>query len=274
MLDHLIEFFARTHLVALHFPIALLIVAATIELFRALTPKLQRDGVAKPFQPSPTATTLFLFGLLACAYTVLSGLVFGYSDGEKVDLHRILGIVTGVLVLLAAFALLAARKPTPGASAKVYLVLLCLSALSVGLTGHFGGDLTHGKGFITRPLVQIFQPQAQPAPLATLNPADLGISQASLDMYLETIQPIFDQLCIECHGEEDAEDDIRLDSIVFVLDPVADMIRRDDPDASELIYRIDLPPGDPDIMPPEDDGEPLNPDQINAIRNWIKSLSE
>ena len=30
----------------------------------------------------------------------------------------------------------------------------------------------------------------------------------------------------------------------------------------------------PDIMPPEDDAEPLNPDQFNAIRNWIKSLQQ
>lgn len=30
----------------------------------------------------------------------------------------------------------------------------------------------------------------------------------------------------------------------------------------------------PDIMPPEDDAEPLNPDQINAIRNSIESLQQ
>lgn len=270
MLDHLIEFFARTHLVVLHFPIALLIVAATVELFRALNLK----RTATHYTPGPAATTMFAFAFLGCAYTVLSGLVFGFSDGEKVDLHRILGVISAVLVLLAAFALLKAHRPAPGSAARIYLTLLSLSALTVALTAHFGGDLTHGKGFITRPLLQIFEPQTAPEPVATLNPVDFGISQAALDTYLSTIQPIFDQSCIECHGPDKAENDVRLDALEHVLDPALDILVPGDPDASEIIYLIDLPAGDPDIMPPEDEAEPLTSDQIEAIRSWIASLSE
>ncbi len=269
MLDHLIEFFARTHLVVLHFPIALLIVAATVELFRALNLK----RTASRYTPGPAATTMFVFAFLGCAYTVLSGLVFGFSDGEKVDLHRILGIITAVLVLLTAFALLKVHRPAPGSATRIYLALLCLSALAVGLTGHFGGDLTHGQGYITRPLTQIFEPQTPPPPTATLNPADFGISQAALDTYLSTIQPIFDQSCIECHGADKAENDVRLDALEYLLDPNLEILVRGDANASELIYLIDLPAGDPDIMPPEDEGKPLKPEQIEAIRNWIASLA-
>jgi mono/diheme cytochrome c family protein/uncharacterized membrane protein len=279
MLEHLTEFFARTHLVVLHFPIALLIVAAAVELLRALNLK----RTATHYTPGAAGTTMFAFALVACTYTVLSGLVLGFNDTEKVDLHRILGIITAVLVLLTAGALLAARKPAPrnemgnatSKAPKAYLALLCLSALAVGLTGHFGGELTHGQGYITRPLTQIFEPQTPPPPpaIATLNPADLGISQAALDTYLDTIQPIFDQSCIECHGPDKAENDVRLDALEYVLDPALDIIDRTNPSASELLYLIELPAGDPDIMPPEDDADPLNPDQIEAIRTWIESLA-
>ncbi len=277
MLEHLTEFFARTHLVVLHFPIALLIVAAAVELLRALNLK----RTATHYTPGAAGTTMFAFALVACTYTVLSGLVLGFNDTEKVDLHRILGIITAVLVLLTAGALLAARKPAPrnemgnatSKAPKAYLALLCLSALAVGLTGHFGGELTHGQGYITRPLTQIFEPQTPPPPTPTLNPADFGISQAALDTYLSTIQPIFDQSCIECHGADKAENDVRLDALEYLLDPNLEILVRGDANASELIYLIDLPAGDPDIMPPEDEGKPLNPEQIEAIRNWIASLA-
>lgn len=270
MLDHLIEFFGRTHLVVLHFPIALIIVAAMIELSHALMPRIRRDPMAAPYTPGPLATPMFGIALLATLVSVGTGLVFGFSDGEKVDLHRILGIVSAVLVLLAGFALLFARKPGPGIWARVYLGLLSVSAICVGITGHLGGELTHGKGFITRPLTQMFTGQREP--VATLDAAAFGISQTSLDTYLDTIQPIFDAHCIECHDADDAEDDIRLDALEFVLDPDLDMLQRGDADASELVYRVELPHGDPDLMPPPDDGEPLESVQIEAIRAWIESL--
>jgi hypothetical protein len=47
---------------------------------------------------------------------------------------------------------------------------------------------------------------------------------------------------------------------------------RGDPDASELNYLIELPAGDPDIMPPEDHADPLTPDQTQLIRDWVESL--
>ena len=41
---------------------------------------------------------------------------------------------------------------------------------------------------------------------------------------------------------------------------------------SDLLYYIELPAGDPDIMPPEEHADPLSVDQIETIRAWIQSL--
>ncbi|MCA9274979.1 MAG: hypothetical protein KDA29_03040 [Phycisphaerales bacterium] len=274
MLEHLTEFIGRTHLVVLHFPIALLIVAALIELSRALTPRIQRRA-AEPFRPGITAITLVAIALLSTAYAVVSGLILGFDEPAKVDLHRIFGIATGVLVLALCVSMLAALRATSRTPALIYLALLGISAVVVGYTGHLGGNLTHGTGFITRPLAHIFNREpaaADPIPIATLNPADFALSQAQLDTYLDTIQPIFDNHCIECHGAEKAENDVRLDAIEYVLDPTLEILVHGDADASEIVYLIELPTGDPDIMPPEDDADPLNPDQIEAIRAWVESL--
>ena len=274
MLEHLTEFIGRTHLVVLHFPIALLIVAALIEMSRALTPRIQRRA-AEPFRPGITAITLVAIALLSTAYAVVSGLILGFDEPAKVDLHRIFGIATGVLVLALCVSMLAALRATSRTPALIYLALLGISAVVVGYTGHLGGNLTHGTGFITRPLAHIFNREpaaADPIPIATLNPADFALSQAQLDTYLDTIQPIFDNHCIECHGAEKAENDVRLDAIEYVLDPTLEILVHGDADASEIVYLIELPTGDPDIMPPEDDADPLNPDQIEAIRAWVESL--
>lgn len=274
MLEHLAEFLGRTHLVLLHFPIALLIVAAFVEVSCALRPRLQRRAAAPPYAPSAAGAIMFAFALLATAASVITGLILGFDAPEKVDLHRILGIVTAVLVLLTATALLAARRTNPGGAPRLYLALLVISAAAVGLTGHLGGDLTHGKGFLTRPLLAIFQPPTTPTPTAAIDPAAHGLTQAQLDVYLQQIQPILDASCIECHGQEEAENDVRLDAIEHVLDPDLSIIARGDPLASDLVYLIELPADDPDVMPPQDHADPLSAQQINAIRAWVESLSE
>jgi len=272
MFEHILEFLGRTHLVMLHFPIALIIVAAVIDATRLCASWRSSQAPATTFRPSTTASLLVAFAVVTTIYTTTAGLILGFSDGEQVDLHRITGIVSTVLVLFTGLTLLLSLRPTARTAPKFYLPLLCISAVSVGFTGHLGGELVHGEGYITHPLTHILEPETQPTPVATLDPAAFGITQASLDMYLETIQPIFDQSCIECHGAEEAEEDVRLDALEYVLDPDLDIIERGDPDASELVYLIELPAGDPDIMPPEDESEPLTPDQIDAVRAWVESL--
>lgn len=270
MLGNLIEFIGRTHLVVLHFPIALIITAAAIELWVFAKPKIQRASGSVAYRPSAIATPMFLLALLATAVSLITGLIFGFDDGERVDLHRIVGIVSAVLVLCTAVALLAARNPGSNGAARVYLALLALSALAVGFAAHLGGELTHGKGFITRPLTQGLVATAEPQ--SQLDPAAFGISSESLSIYTATIQPIFDAHCIDCHAADDPEDDVRLDALEFVLDPDLEIVLRGDPDGSEIVYLIDLPAGDPDIMPPSDHSDPLDRDQIEAIRNWIEML--
>jgi uncharacterized membrane protein len=270
MLGNLIEFIGRTHLVVLHFPIALIITLALIELWALAKPRIQRTAERGALRPSVIAMPIFLLAFLATAVTLITGLIFGFDDGERVDLHRIVGIVSAALVLLTGAAMLFARRPGADGAAKLYLALLTISAIAVGFAGHLGGELTHGKGFITRPLTQ--GSAATTTPIAQLDPAAFGISAESLATYTSTIQPIFDAHCIDCHAQEDPEDDVRLDALEFVLDPELDIVRRGDPDSSELVYLIDLPAGDPDIMPPSDHSEPLSREQIESITSWIELL--
>ncbi len=262
MLNHLIEFIARTHLVVLHFPIALITIGAVIESARLLHCKLTRRSIPDHFRPSPSAS-----------------IILGFDETTAVDLHRILGIVSGVLILVTSIALLIALKKATHKPALVYLVLLCISALAVSITGHLGGTLTHGEGFLTDPLKQIFnaptiiQSDQLTDQQANTQAQEFNISPAALETYNTIIQPLFDYSCIKCHGPKKQKGDIRLDTLAHTLDEDFAMIERGDPDASEIVYRITLPQSDEDAMPPLKKSHPLTESQIESIQTWIASLA-
>ena len=279
MLSNLIEFIARTHLVVLHFPIALIISAAIVDSFRLLYTKLSSRSTAESFRPGDTATVMFAFAFASTTVAITTGLVLGFDYGNSADLHRILGVVSGVLILFTAIALVIARKKTSSKAALVYFGFLCVSALAVSFTGHLGGNLTHGEGFLTDPIKQIFNPQSttEPDPLnqeqLTQQAQEFNISLAASETYSTVIQPLLDYSCIKCHGQKKQKGDVRLDTLAFTLDEDSAMIERGDPDASEIIYRIELPTIDEDAMPPLNKSHPFTPSQIESIRDWITSLT-
>ncbi|MBO6513240.1 MAG: hypothetical protein JJ974_04670 [Phycisphaerales bacterium] len=264
MIEHLIEFIGRTHLVVLHFPIALIVVAAVVELWRKFAIK------DRAYAPSAAGSLMFLFALLGTVVSVVTGLVLGFDGGQRVDLHRILGIVSGALMVVTWFVWISAMRPE-SKSGTAYLVMLCMSALSIGAAGHFGGELTHGEGFLTKPLKEMVGMEEDQL---ALDAEALGVSRASAEVFELKVLPIMNRACVECHGPDEAEDDIRLDTLAYVLDRRVQTVRRGDPDDSELVYRIELPHDDPDIMPPEGDGEPLTQAEIDVVRDWIASLGE
>ncbi len=104
-------------------------------------------------------------------------------------------------------------------------------------------------------------------PTVAGDPGDNGVS------FRREILPLLSDRCFACHGPDEAarEADLRLDRRA---DATADhdgttAVMPGNPDESELIARIAT--DDPDsIMPPPDSGkQPLTPDQVTRIRQWI-----
>ena len=87
--------------------------------------------------------------------------------------------------------------------------------------------------------------------------------------FVRDIQPIFAEKCLLCHGADEQEAGLRLDSFkaaTAVLESDERAVVPGDVDASELIRRITSEDKD-ERMPPE--GEPLTKDQIDKLREWI-----
>ena len=101
-----------------------------------------------------------------------------------------------------------------------------------------------------------------------------GVSVAAEDdadvvSFVRDIQPIFAEKCLLCHGADDQEAGLRLDSFeaaTATLESDERAIVPGDVDASELIRRITTDEED-ERMPPE--GDPLSKEQIEKLRDWI-----
>jgi len=87
--------------------------------------------------------------------------------------------------------------------------------------------------------------------------------------FAKDIQPILQQNCVKCHGEEKQKGKLRLDGKDAALKggKGGPALVAGNADKSEIVRRISLPKSDDDFMPSE--GEPLSKAQIDLIREWI-----
>ncbi len=92
---------------------------------------------------------------------------------------------------------------------------------------------------------------------------------AAVDFEKE-IKPIIEAACLSCHCEENAEADLRLDTLEAALakGERGPAITPRDPNNSSFYTRMVLPADHEQIMPP--DGPPLDQSQTSRVRKWIE----
>jgi uncharacterized membrane protein len=261
------RFLGRLHPLVVHFPIALLAAAVLFEVGAIVVFK-QRT------KPSGPGIACVLVGTLGAAAAAWFGWInadiepHGRGVADLVEVHRWLGIAT---VALAGVALIAAAIGATGRArgmTAAYRVALVLAAGVVSVAGHWGGSIVYGEDYLTevlfpRPSDGVSEAAAQ---VAVVDGSTLTVDFAT------QIAPIFADHCIDCHGPDKGKGNLRLHAREYVFDRrEADeqLIIPGDSLASELYFRISLPPDDEDAMPPEGKAEPLAPEQIALIAKWI-----
>ncbi len=135
--------FKRSHPAFVHFPIALLIAAATAEV---LSLRWQRRGLRAA---SAWCTILAALGALPAA---VSGWFLAASHNQTtiaLDVHRWLGVATAVSACLSVVLLIGAvRSDYPVTARRYYLVSLIGGAFLAGIAGHFGAILVYGAEYL------------------------------------------------------------------------------------------------------------------------------
>lgn len=285
-LDRLIQFGGRLHPMLVHFPIALIVVAGVIELIR----------IRKP--PTPGADPVFyclLFGALGAIVSAATGWVLAEdfsSESRTLFFHRWLGVGVAGLASVTWFLSLLARSGERGWARATYRLGLALSIVLVSIGGHLGGVLVHGENYLwevferpekksepTTPEVGTTdESSGDPArettddPSVTPSPPELGPEDLKRAFFVTQVWPIFESQCVECHGPTKSKGRLRLDreDSLFPDNPRRQKVVRGKPDDSDLYHVITYDADDPDRMPPPEEGPPLTPEQVEAIRIWIE----
>ena len=240
------QFLGRFHPLIVHLPIGFLIIAYIMEMVGHFdSGKNRHFRQAVPF----ILVAGFICGVLAAITGFLLSRGGGY-ELEAVSSHQWSGISTALLTLIT-FIL---RQK------KTYLPLFTITVISVFVSGHLGGELTHGKGFITQGLVE------------KGNKSEEKIYMAEMAVYPDVISPILEANCQSCHNEAKANNQLNLQNYDAILKGGISglVVEAGNASTSAIIRRVSLPEDDDDAMPPEGKKR-LDPDEIELLKIWINS---
>jgi mono/diheme cytochrome c family protein/uncharacterized membrane protein len=270
------QFVGRFHPLAVHLPIALVLLVALIEcagLFRVGKSVHASAGFVLALATASALAAAFLGWML--------GRSGGY-EGALVSRH-----MWGGVSLAAALVLCCAVRTW---DTKLYGVTLLGTVCLMAWTSDQGGKLTHGEGFLTEHMPESLRSLLGVAPVAKKHvaansaipvaPASTNLSTAnvsapapaSVAFFVSRVEPIFDDKCVQCHGPEKKKGKLRLDTFDYVMQGGKDgaVVKSGDPKSSELYRRIMLPRDSKDAMPAE--GKPgLTDAELKVIEFWIAS---
>jgi Planctomycete cytochrome C len=253
---HFIYFLGRFHVLAVHLPITLVLVVAALEW-------MTRKGRRPDLQPA--------LGLAwaATAITAIGTVILGYMHyaeggfhGAIVEAHRALGTSIAVVSLVGWILRSRARPLFQKAGPSIAVLLVAL----VVVTGHFGGDLTHGSGYLVQYAPNFIREMAG---LPPSGPRVVAIAAA--DPFEDVVHPILEQNCSECHNSSKQKGGLDMTTYASLMKGGGDglVIVKGNAKQSNLIHRVSSPQSADDYMPKGK--PPLSADEIAVLSWWIDS---
>ena len=251
--SELFQLIGRLHPLLVHLPIGFIVLLASLESL-ALMSRFRNASLAN--------RTILVLSVPAVICSAACGWVLSWSGGYEeptLSWHKWLGtgLVPAVIVLLA----LHWRGLT-----QAYRVCLAGTALLLAVTGHFGGTLTHGSGYLS-----LFNKASAANVLPSVHPSEsTTIGSSSQPVFAAMIQPVFNEYCVTCHGPEKSKAKLRLDTAenVFKGSDSGPVVEPGDSGRSLMMKRLQLPEESDDHMPPSGKKQPSAHD-IALLKWWI-----
>lgn len=252
-------FLGRFHVLVLHLPLGIL----TLAVFLEALVRLRRFAVLRP-----VLTPLWLAGALSAIVTVALGYLHASEDAFQglaaVDAHR----RAGVWLAVAACLGVALRIWGAALHERIWLVpTLAVVALMV-LTGHLGGNLTHGDTYLVQYAPGPIRALAGLPPASATRPRPTDL--ASADIFLDVVHPALTQRCASCHNSSKRSGGLSVASFETLMEggEAGVVIRPGDPAGSDLFHRVSIAPTSEEFMP-RDGRTPLTAQEVAALGWWI-----
>jgi uncharacterized membrane protein/mono/diheme cytochrome c family protein len=246
------------HPLIVHFPIGIVY----FMLLLSLMPQTLRNSL------KPATSIALLTASVSAILASITGYLLSRSgdyDTAAIVQHQWSGIITGILLLIACFI------------KKFQRQLIWISAISLTVTGHWGGELTHGSGYLnkifgaaTTELVQE-QTDMQSSADTTLALSPTANETEKYSPYQTTIAPILKANCYSCHSSLKKKGGLRLDNEQWIKAGGKNglILVHGNPGKSTIYTHLRLPLEDEKHMPPKGKKQ-LHTGDIHAIFQWIQ----
>jgi hypothetical protein len=138
------------------------------------------------------------------------------------------------------------------------------------LTGHLGGNITHGEEHLTEPLEELSstlfgnEEESKTVQLDEKNYSEQVI-------YTDLVAPILSKKCVSCHNSKNTKGGLQLHTFQALLQGGKNgpIINYENTKESELFLRIHLPKEEKKHMPPKSKKQ-LTKAEIDFISYWIE----
>tara|TARA_B100001057_G_scaffold90532_1_gene86784 strand:- start:3112 stop:4467 length:1356 start_codon:yes stop_codon:yes gene_type:complete len=258
MLIEFLDFLGSLHPLIVHLPIGIILLTIAIDVFmRNKNNSVQRVITMGWFFS-------FFSGLLAALFGWFLG-DNGYYFESQINTHRWSGIAfVGLCFIIWLLRYINFRfSKSFNRFVNVTTILLLM------VTGHFGGEMTHGQNYLFENL-----PYVQKK-ISVISLSEAKRSETdSLFVYEDLVYPVLEEKCIACHNQNRAYGGLNmsaLESIVKGGNSGAG-IQNGKPYESLIYKRVSFPHDHPKFMPPS--GVPLSYDQIATLEWWIDNGAE
>jgi len=267
-IDSLLALFGKLHPALVHFPIALIIVAALIEFIALLR---------RTKNPSPSALTCLGIGSVAAVVAATAGWLNAADQeftGNTLDLlyvHRWGGVCAATLAVLGASAACLHHRIRTSFSFGLYRAALFAAAICVSAVAHFGGLIVHGEDYYSQALEGSESEKEEPKLIALkaeqveklLPPA------ASREVtYKDDIHSLLHSQCGKCHGQGKKKGDFNIDNPTnFFKGGRSGSAVMPKNSAESLLIQMVAGVHKDHVMPTK--GRRLTAEEIGLLRKWI-----
>ena len=246
MLFSFTGFAGNFHPLLVHLPIGMLLLALLMQWV------CEKERFI-PLQPA--IPFVYFVGSISAILSCISGWFLASNGGYAIDTllyHRWLGIGVAVVSLVCYYF---SKKEDKRLSKWLATLLFIL----ITITGHFGGTLTHGEGYLLK--------GSGDAKDSVVGIKTLPDAQEAV-VYADIIQPVLQVKCYGCHAAAKQKGGLRLDGKEWILKGGKEgaAVIPGNPEASELYKRVVLDPLEEKHMPPK--GKPQLSEQDRILLHW------